>query len=330
MAKRDINKFISNIFLLSVIISFCFFIGNCGQQQINQEKNDPKAMVAFLYFSDTQADPDTGDYSSVGELIALAIEQMKSPDLVIFGGDTVEDGRDADDWRRFWEEATPSLSDLPVAAVAGNHDNYPLLIDQFDYPNKAPAARDEGYFYSLDIGQVHLVMLDSNIMGAANLRDIEWLRGDLASDKAEQASWRIAVMHHPMWPVSNNPKDAARAETMREYFLPMLEEYRVDLILCGHQHIYSRSLPMSGETAAPEGAGIIQVMAVSGGKGYQISEGREYAAINAYLRNFLYREFAAINALLRNFLYIEADNEELILTAYDGNGNSFDNLKLTR
>jgi hypothetical protein len=51
---------------------------------------------------------------------------------------------------------------------------------------------------------------------------------------------------------------------MRGHFLPLLEAYGVDLILCGHQHIYSRTLPMKGSEASS--GGIVQIMTASGGK----------------------------------------------------------------
>ena len=46
---------------------------------------------------------------------------------------------------------------------------------------------------------------------------------------------------------------------MQESFLPLLREAGVDLILCGHQHVYMRA----------EDAGLTQVMLASGGKQYQ-------------------------------------------------------------
>jgi 3',5'-cyclic AMP phosphodiesterase CpdA len=168
-------------------------------------------------------------------------------------------------------------------------------------------------------------MLDSNIMGAANEKDIEWLRNDLSSEAASQAAWRVVVMHHPMWPVVDNPKDTQRAKTMRESFLPLMEAYGVDLILCGHQHIYARNLPMSGETAVTPaaggvgagfsgaddgggdggGRGIVQIMAASGGK-------------ESYSAGIL--EHVATHADAPNYILLTADSEKLTVTAY-----SFDN-----
>ena len=296
----------------------------------------------FLFFSDTQADPETGDYSGFGELLATALSRCPDPDIVIFGGDSVNDGADANEWDAFHKVVDPLLTGLTTASAVGNHDNCSLLKSQFTYPADSSSGAGNGFFYSLSAGPVFFIILDSNAMGAANQKDIEWLRSELQSSAAGQAVWRIAVMHHPMWIIADNPKDEQRAETMRESFLPLLEEYGVDLILCGHQHSYARTLPMSrgsaaaggyaqaqtpdtqapdaqtqapdAQTQAPyaqsqEERGVVQIMAASGDKGSYTAGKRDYIA-------------AAGSAPV--FLVIEASQDTLRITALDGNGSKLD------
>jgi len=265
--------------------------------------------LSFLFFSDTQPDPESMDHTGVGELIAQATELHGRPELVVFGGDTIDDGSNEAEWGDFREAVGSSLDGAVTAAIAGNHDRHALLAGQFDYPTTAPTSPGEGFFYSLRSGPVFFVMLDSNIMGSANQRDIDWLRDALQSEAARDAVWRIAVTHHPMWTVSDVPKDIERAVTMRERFLPLLEEYGVDLVLCGHQHVYSRTLPMRGDDAAADGRGIVQLMAATGYKSsYAIGE-RDYIA-------------AALPA--PNYLLLSADGERITATAYDSEHKAID------
>ena len=267
--------------------------------------------VTILFFSDTQADPEMGDYSGFGDMLAQATEANASPDLAIFGGDTVNDGGDENEWREFKTAIGKKLDGFATAAIAGNHDSYPLLAEQFDNPDKAPMEQGRGYFYTLSIGPVFFIMLDSNIMGAANPTDIEWLQNELRSEAAQQAEWRIAVMHHPMWPVNDDPKDLQRAETMRENFLPLLEANGVTLILCGHQHVYARTLPMSGGAVADDGRGITQIMAASGDKATYAPGKRDYIEKSAPAPNYL---------------LLKADDQSLTVTAFDGEGSVIDQL----
>ena len=269
----------------------------------------------FLYFSDMQPDPETGDYSGLGELLAQAKKSCAAPAMIIIGGDSVNDGGDESEWRAFHDAADEWFKGTVTAAVAGNHDNYDLLAGQFDYPDEAPTEQRRGYFYSLIVGSVFFVMLDSNIMGAADQRDIQWLQNALQSDAARQSDWRIAVMHHPMWTVVDNPKDGQRSETMRDSFLPLLEEYGVSLILCGHQHVYARTLPMRGETLAEDGRGIIQTMAASGDKAsYAMGE----------------RDYISASAQAPNYVLLTADSDTLVITAYDGDGSIIDEITIFR
>ena len=254
------------------------------------EGDNPQTLhrpLTFLFFSDTQPDPELGDYTGVGEMIKRAVINEEAPELIIFGGDTVNDGGDEFQWHEFWQAISPALDEVTTAAVAGNHDNHALLAGQFDYPAEAPVEPGAGYFYSLTVDSVFFIMLDSNIMGAANKRDVEWLKSEFQSESARQADWRIVVMHHPMWPVTAIPKDIQRAETMREHFLPVFEEYGVDFILCGHQHVYSRTLEMRGDAAAGDGPGIIQFMAASGDKSYYAAGEQNYIAAGGAAPNYL-------------------------------------------
>ena len=277
----------------------------CFQSQVETQ--------TFLFFACTQAHPATGDYSALTELFSGAVSGAGTPELVLFGGDTINNGWDAHEWQDFWDAATDPLYGLTTAAVAGNHDNHPLLAEQFNYPDFVPTAQGEGFFYSLNTGLVHFLMLDSNIMGAGNERDIEWLRDELRSDASQNAAWRVAVMHHPMWTVMENPRDMRRAETMREYFLPLLEYYDVNLILCGHQHVYSRTLPMSGDFIA-EQDGIVQIMVASGGKDTYTPGQHDYIAV--YHR-------------LRAYLVLTVTEDEFIVEAFDGEHNLIDNYVFT-
>ena len=270
------------------------------------EENVTEQRLTFLYFADTQANPETGNYSGFSELMSAALAPEPKPDMILFGGDTVNDGGDPNEWLDFWQAAGTLPDGLLKAAVVGNHDNYVLLAEQFDLPSKAPESLSGGFNYSFSLGPVFFLMLDSNILGAADEKDVEWLLGEMQSEAAQNAAWRVAVMHHPMWTPAEIPRDVQRAETMREHFLPVMEAGGLDLILCGHQHFYSRSVQIRG---------ITQIMAASGGKA-------SYTANN--------HDYMAVVADAPNYLRITASSVELTVSAYDVSGSIFDTLTLTK
>jgi len=225
---------------------------------------------------------------------------------LVLGGDTVNDDADEDEWRDFKQAAGSSLNEMLVAAAAGNHDNSKHLAGRFDWPVAAPETPYQGYFYSFDMSGVHFIIMDSNIMGAAKEEDIAWLEADLSGDAAVKADWRVAVCHHPFWPVAEIPKDINRAQTIRENFLPLLEEYSVDILLVGHQNIYSRCAPEQGP---------VQVMVASGGK-------KSYTPVE--------RPYLVIADDAPNYALVSVTNSELVVNAYDAFGSVIDSFALMR
>ena len=264
---------------------------NTQSDEISSENNEYfQQSVSILFFSDTQADPATGDYTAVGNLIEQAVSRHGDPDVVIFGGDTVNDGGDIAEWSLLMDLIRLPLQGVTTAAVPGNHDIYLLLSEQFEHPTIYNINERNGYFYSFLVDSVLIIMLDSNHMGAANPEDIEWLSNELETESAQKAKWIIAVMHHPMWSVTENPRDIQRASTMRENFLPLLVENHVSLILCGHQHMYSRTMPMSSDSSSNDMDGgdndIAQIMVASGDKSYYSSAEYEYVVETADAPNY--------------------------------------------
>ena len=142
----------------------------------------------------------------------------------------------------------------------GNHDagsaNSPIehgvYYDIFTMPAQGQAggvmSGTEAY-YSFDHANIHVVCIDSS--DSSWSRDgamLKWLQKDLEASKQD---WLFAYCHHPPYTRgshdSDNDRDSdARMRMMRERVLPILENYGLDLMLCGHSHSYERSYLLDG------------------------------------------------------------------------------------
>lgn len=267
----------------------------------------PEAAFRMLFFSDTQADPATGDYQPFGALLAQAVSQAEGAEWLLLGGDSVNDGGAAEEWQAWREAAEPALAGLMVAAAAGNHDQHRLLAEQqFAYPTSAPEPVEAGFFYYFNTPQAFVLVLDSNRLGAGDAADLAWVEAALQSEDAEKASWRLVMMHHPLWPVADIAKDQQRAAVLQEHLPDLFAASGVDLLLCGHQHLYARLEPATGPP---------QLMVASGGKdSYTPSQ----------QPGLLY------STATPNYLLLELQPERLLATAYDQDGAVLDQLLLTR
>ena len=223
----------------------------------------------FIFLSDTQALPadsyTASDYADYARLLSCAREQEPDASLLLLGGDTVNDGSDEAEWSAWFEAGDGLLEGLTVLAAEGNHDRRALVYDMF--PRPAGADHHRGSFWSWDCGSVHFLVLDSSLMGAAEAEDIAWVEQDLA---ACEDGLIVVLMHHPAYPALDIERDCTRAETIREQFVPLFERCGVDLVLCGHQHVYMRTAPQNGVT---------YVMLASGPKEYVGASRPDYAEV---------------------------------------------------
>ncbi len=77
-----------------------------------------------------------------------------------------------------------------------------------------------------------------------------WLEKQLkAARKSKDVDWIVVCMHQVMVSSSNaNGADLG----VRENWGPLFDQYEVDLVLCGHEHDYERSLAVRGTVPGSE------------------------------------------------------------------------------
>jgi hypothetical protein len=122
-------------------------------------------------------------------------------------------------------------------------------FDMFSLPTAAEAggvASGSEAYYSFDHANVHFIVLDGNSAAVtAGSPMMVWLEADL---QATTADWVVAYWHQPPYSkgLLHNSDVEQREIDMRENVLPLLEDYGVDLVLCGHSHSYERSPLLDG------------------------------------------------------------------------------------
>lgn len=133
-------------------------------------------------------------------------------------------------------------------AVPGNHDMKRwAFYDVWDFPTNAESggvASHREEFYSVEDGNLHLVMLDSETVSRSKTGKMaEWLKKDLS---ANTKPFVIVAFHTPPYTDGGHKSDSifdssGRLVEMRENFVPIFDKYGVDLVLSGHSHGYERS-----------------------------------------------------------------------------------------
>ncbi|MBU1642480.1 metallophosphoesterase family protein [bacterium] len=196
---------------------------------------------------------DSGNYNESQQEVRTAMKKHlggKKIDTWLMLGDNAYRSGSQEQYNKGLFNAYPdTLKHNALWAVIGNHDARRwAFYDIFEFPVNGEAggvASGSEKYYAFDNGNVHFVMLDSQTEDRGADSDMaKWLQKDLAANKK---LWTIVVFHHPPYSKGSHDSDSyydsrGRMVQMRENFLPILEEYDVDLVLSGHSHGYERSL----------------------------------------------------------------------------------------
>jgi hypothetical protein len=100
-------------------------------------------------------------------------------------------------------------------------------------------------YYSFDYGNIHFVCLDSEISSREpGSPQLTWLEADLTANRKD---WLIVSWHSPPYSKGSHDSDfSSNLMKMRQNVVPIIERYGVDLVLCGHSHVYERSYLIDG------------------------------------------------------------------------------------
>jgi hypothetical protein len=140
----------------------------------------------------------------------------------------------------------------------GNHDYRTSgAAGYFEYFGARAGPAGRGY-YSYDLGDWHLISLNSNISMSAGSPQERWLRADLA---ATTKSCVLAYWHHPRFSSSS----AHGSETRTQPLWEALYDHGAEIVIAGHDHTYERFAPQTPDGRADPGRGIREFVVGTGG-----------------------------------------------------------------
>ncbi len=170
-------------------------------------------------------------------------------DGILLNGDVAyESGTDAELTSNMFNSYQDDFATAFAWSAIGNHEAVASstgasYLAAFNFPTAGEiggVASNSELYYSYDYGNIHFIILDSQVSprtktGAQYL----WLQQDL---QATRQDWIIAMWHHPPYTKNGHNSDTEQQLIdMRTNFLPLLEQYAVDVVYCGHSHNYERT-----------------------------------------------------------------------------------------
>jgi len=224
---------------------------------------------SFIYLGDSQSDLK----SQWSRVIRSAYRHAPESEFILTSGDLINRaGRDLE-WHEWFYAGSFIYSMMPQVMTPGNHEYKDMVLDphwntQFTLPANGPKGL-EGTSFVVDYNNMKLIIIDSAVESELRYKDgnkLEtqkvWLDSVLQSNTKE---WVIVSTHLPFY----SPKENRDNKHLRDNFQPILEKYKVDLVLSGHDHSYGRGKYTDNPDNNHK---VMYVVSVSGPKMYEAGD----------------------------------------------------------
>lgn len=202
-----------------------------------------------------------GDISDSGSGDSATANLLDSiPGTVFTAGDNVYSNGTTSEFNTYYEP-TWGRHKARTRPVPGNHDyNTSGASGYYGYFGAAAGDPSKGY-YSYDLGNWHIVTLNSNIGMSAGSAQEQWLRADLA---ANPTSCTLALWHHPLYTSGANHSPSTATRPLYQ----ALYDANADVVVTGHNHQYERFAPQNATGGLDNARGIRSFVAGMGGAGF--------------------------------------------------------------
>ena len=165
----------------------------------------------------------------------------KHPHLFIHNGNYARQSSDKYEWQtRVFDPISSFSPSTPMLLNKGTGENSDKYLN---------LLRGHASYFATSLGAARWIVLDSNDETDAQ---VKWLESELSSKATQKSPFRIALVHVPPFMEYDPKYDSVFAKTR---LVPLLEKYRVDLVLSGHQRNYQRGFKNGVNYVISGGAG---------------------------------------------------------------------------
>ena len=178
----------------------------------------------------------------------LKVADYQQLDMVFFNGDMLSQLKSEDQLFSGFMDVSVDLfaKEIPMYYARGNHETRGLFATSFQHYF---SPKEPHLYYLVRQGPVCFVVLDtgedkpdddieySGITDYDNYRteQAEWLKAAVQSEEYRSAPFHVIIAHMPPCP----PRDLWHGpQDVLEKFVPVLNQAKVDAMLCGHLHEY--------------------------------------------------------------------------------------------
>lgn len=281
----------------------CGVPGNYSEERSFKTAPNSASNFSFVAGGDSRHYPDDRT------LVSQAMSHT-NPSFAMHCGDMVDDGRVQSLWDTWFADVNDNWIGyngltIPVIPCLGNHENNATnYYEQFALP-------DNEQWYYIDWGpNLRIIVLNSEARDQIATDQTDWLTTTLSSTPEDM--WKIVMFHRNVYYSGSHDNDT----DIIEYWVPIFDQYHVDIVIQGHTHHYHRTEPMYNNSIASsyqEGT----IYLTSGGWG-------------APTHDYSIQLYSAYGNETHHFVSLSVSQNELYLEAIDIYGYTFDYYLLTK
>lgn len=252
------GKYIHEIVVtgLEACTEYSYVVGDgfnecCGTFKTALEQGD-ETVFTFAYLADTQVS-NADNAEALGATLAKVNEM--NPDFVYLAGDITDRATNEAQWEWLFNNtgAFPTggqdmFANSLIAVTQGNHDNNEMY-QHINAPEEAGKI-----VYSFDYGTMKFISLNLEAAKSdANARAQQeaYLREAVADAKAN-SQWTVVGFHKSLYTGASHIVDSDIIAA-RKFWAPIFAELDIDMVLQGHDHVYSRGfVTEEGTNANPD------------------------------------------------------------------------------
>lgn len=235
-----------------LVLLIVFFINPKADAQ-NPDRGDTRIVV----IADMNESYGSTHYDRYVDSSLVWIERWK-PDAIITAGDHIagqslrlDEENIHEMWKAFEEIIARPVYELgiPFGITMGNHDasrsgtfNHERKIAEEYWtgrPHLLNMADGENYpfYYSFTVNELFVISWDASY-SVISEKEREWIREQLNSDNARNASWRILTGHLPLYAVAEGRNRRGEILKDADELFEMLRDHKLDIYISGHHHAY--------------------------------------------------------------------------------------------
>ncbi len=216
--------------------------------------SDRAEPFTFVYFGDAQTDV----HSQWSRVVREAYRDAPRAAFLLHAGDLIERANSDGEWGEWFAASSHIHRMIPCIATTGNHEYTGATVREhvvrrvrgakeqqklsqhwrpmFAFPEHGPAGLEETVYW-IDYQGTRVISLNSN---ERIDEQTPWLERALRENPQR---WTVVTFHHPVYSAHPSRDNVA----VRNAWQPLLDRYRVDLVLQGHDHAYARTGMMTHE-----------------------------------------------------------------------------------